>query len=355
MQPLQENITATAGERIDLAASATDADCDLATWMLFRNGDMVLEGGFDPVVCSDTGGGNVHVFGGTVRWDMRFEDTGGRYCTVGWNVIGATQTATPTPTLTGTPTHTQTKTPTKTPTVTPTNSPAAPVCSRLQPLERNVTASGDTLQLIGHADDADCDLHSFGFYQDGTWRYGDSFDSGPVCASTFYYVGGTGSWGTTVVWELRVSDSGGRNCAVDWIITRATTTPTRAPTATQTPTPTPTATRTLTPTPTPNLRITALQYLGTDEYVQITNNGPGNQVMTGWTIVSVVGMKQTYGFPSGYTLNAGSWVRVHSGPSASDNPPAHLKWTSLYIWDDTSDAARLYNASNNLVDTWAYP
>lgn len=134
----------------------------------------------------------------------------------------------------------------------------------------------------------------------------------------------------------------------------ATRTATPTPTATHTATATPTQTRTPTGTPgTNHLQITALQYSGSDEYVEITNHGPGPQTMTGWKIVSVEG-NQTYYFPSGYTLTAGSWVRVHSGPSATDNPPAHLLWTKGYIWNNDGDEAQLYNSQGQLVDNWAY-
>ena len=137
----------------------------------------------------------------------------------------------------------------------------------------------------------------------------------------------------------------------------ATVGPTYTPTATRTVTATRTATRTATATPTAtsgsNLQITALQYSGSDEYVEITNYGPGSQMMTNWQIPSVVG-DQWYTFPSGYTLAEGTYVRVHSGASAIDNPPTHLKWTGSYIWNNDGDEARLYNSQGQMVDNWAY-
>lgn len=147
----------------------------------------------------------------------------------------------------------------------------------------------------------------------------------------------------------------------------ATRTPTQTPTATRTPTQASTATPTATPSPTATvapwatsltppaagLRITALQYAGTDEYVEITNQGATAQDVTGWRLWSVVG-DQTYHFPAGYVLGAGAWVRVHSGPAATDSPPQHLRWTGAYIWNNDGDEARLYNAGGNEVDRWGY-
>jgi len=140
--------------------------------------------------------------------------------------------------------------------------------------------------------------------------------------------------------------------------TSATPTPTYTQTPTPTHTPTPTVTLTATPTATTGpsaneLHITGLQYSGRDEHVEITNNGPGAQDMTGWRIQSVVG-DQWFTFPTGYVLAAGSWVRVHSGPDAMDNPPSHLRWSTVYIWNNDGDEAKLYNAAGQVVDNWAY-
>ena len=127
------------------------------------------------------------------------------------------------------------------------------------------------------------------------------------------------------------------------------------PASTPTPTPTPYATPTPTTTPSsgPSLRISDIRYSGSDEYVEITNSGPGAQVMTGWRIWSVVG-DQWYTFPAGYTLAAGAYVRVHSGPGAINDPPADLRWTGSYIWNNEGDEARLINPVGQTVDSWAY-
>lgn len=75
--------------------------------------------------------------------------------------------------------------------------------------------------------------------------------------------------------------------------------------------------------------------------------------MTGWQIHSVTG-NQWYDFPSGYSLQAGHWVRVHSGPDAKDEPPSHLKWSGAYLWNNEGDEAVLYDDQGTEVDSWAY-
>jgi hypothetical protein len=80
-----------------------------------------------------------------------------------------------------------------------------------------------------------------------------------------------------------------------------------------------------------------------NEIVTIKNNNTIDVPMTGWKLVSVEG-NQTYQFPDGYTLKAGATVYVTSGANAKDQPPAYLKWTGAYIWNNSGDAAELYNA-----------
>jgi hypothetical protein len=95
-----------------------------------------------------------------------------------------------------------------------------------------------------------------------------------------------------------------------------------------------------------------LQYSGQDEYVQITDDGPGTQNLTGWHLDCVL-PPRTYSFPSGYSLAAGAYARVHSGPSALNSPPTHLLWTTDYVWND-SGRAQLYNAADQVVSQWRY-
>jgi phage tail sheath protein FI len=120
-----------------------------------------------------------------------------------------------------------------------------------------------------------------------------------------------------------------------------------------------TATPTLDPataTPISDLRITSLQYSGRDRYVQIANDGAAAQDMTGWQLHSVVG-DQLYTFPSGYVLNAGASVLVHSVPEANrktNNRPTDLEWATSYIWNNDGDTAELRDPSRTVVYSYRY-
>jgi hypothetical protein len=135
----------------------------------------------------------------------------------------------------------------------------------------------------------------------------------------------------------------------------ATPTPTSTPTrtATATRTATSTSTPTITPTPTPNVYIRALQPQGRDEYVEIYNAGPGSQTLYRWKLHSVVG-DQWFEFPWGIALNAGDWLRVHSGIDAYEALPQHLKWTGAYIWNNDHDQAELIDDLGRVRSNWTY-
>lgn len=114
------------------------------------------------------------------------------------------------------------------------------------------------------------------------------------------------------------------------------------------------------PPPTPpilpqvnDLKIVRIVFEGRDELVEVINNGPGNQLMDGWRIVSVVG-SQTYDFPSGITLAAGQSLRVHSGPDAIDNPPGDLRWTTAFVWNNKGDNGELWDHELRVRDALCY-
>jgi hypothetical protein len=104
--------------------------------------------------------------------------------------------------------------------------------------------------------------------------------------------------------------------------------------------------------PLPLVRISALQYSGRDEYIEIVNEGAA-QNLTGWSILSVRG-NQRYAFPDEYALGPGVTVRVHSGPDAANNPPGDLLWTTDHIWNNDGDKAELYDSSERLIDSRCY-
>ena len=120
--------------------------------------------------------------------------------------------------------------------------------------------------------------------------------------------------------------------------------------------PVPTPTVTPTPTPVPrrsDVRFSWLKGSGRDEYVEVSNYGAGSQDMSDWRIVSVVG-NQIYWFPEGYVLGMGLYVRVHSGPDAYNDPPVDLRWTTGYVWNNSGDAAVLYDDKGSVVDRRSY-
>lgn len=86
-----------------------------------------------------------------------------------------------------------------------------------------------------------------------------------------------------------------------------------------------------------------------NEKVTIRNNGSKDVDLTGWTLVSEE-ENQTFKFPDGFVLKAGSSVNIWSGPNAKHNPPTDLKWTGAYIWNNDGDTAALYDKSGKLVD-----
>lgn len=102
-----------------------------------------------------------------------------------------------------------------------------------------------------------------------------------------------------------------------------------------------------------NLEIIALNYAAQDETITIKNNGPASQSLDGWQIESVVGT-QTYIFPNGITLGVGQTVRVHSGPSAFNNPPQDQLWSFQFLWNNEGDKAELRDNQGALRDSFCY-
>jgi len=108
--------------------------------------------------------------------------------------------------------------------------------------------------------------------------------------------------------------------------------------------------------------IAGIRYETDDEYIEIRNQGTAPQDTTGWKIQSYKynpdGCEpyegQVYPFPSGYVLTAGASVRIHSGPGAYSNPPSDLLWVTQHYWNNNGDKAILYNAADEVVDTYCY-
>lgn len=83
-----------------------------------------------------------------------------------------------------------------------------------------------------------------------------------------------------------------------------------------------------------------------DEWVDVTNDGSSDLDLTGWTMENEEG--ETYTFPDGFTLAAGSTVRVHTG-SGTDSS-SDLYWgSSMFRWDNDADRCTIYDADGDLA------
>nr|WP_240050999.1 lamin tail domain-containing protein [Metabacillus litoralis] len=84
------------------------------------------------------------------------------------------------------------------------------------------------------------------------------------------------------------------------------------------------------------------------EYVTILNNTNENADLSNWYLISEEG-NQCYDFPEGTIIESGYYLDVLSGPDAYDSPPYKQMWTKSYIWNNSGDAALLYNSKGELV------
>jgi hypothetical protein len=89
------------------------------------------------------------------------------------------------------------------------------------------------------------------------------------------------------------------------------------------------------------------------EYIKIRNYCTTAKYLTGWH-VNDYGTKHRYAFPSGFKLNAGVTVTLHSGRGTRS--ATHLYWNRSYgaVWNNTPpERAYLRNAAGTLVSSWS--
>lgn len=79
------------------------------------------------------------------------------------------------------------------------------------------------------------------------------------------------------------------------------------------------------------------------ELVTLKNTSPGNMDLSGWKLLSVTG-NQSYTFPAGTIIKAGSTLTIASGEASGD-----IKWTARNIWNNDGDPAELINAAGTVV------
>lgn len=83
------------------------------------------------------------------------------------------------------------------------------------------------------------------------------------------------------------------------------------------------------------------------EVVTIKNTGKAVIDISGWKLVSEKG-NQTFIFPSGTVIQAGSSLKVVSGRNAQAGTGV-LVWTKSYIWNNDGDPGALYDANGKLI------
>lgn len=86
-----------------------------------------------------------------------------------------------------------------------------------------------------------------------------------------------------------------------------------------------------------------------DEWVEVTNRGPGPVDLTGWSIQDE-GSNHTFRFPSGFVLDERATVRIHSGCGTAT--PTELFWcnSGSAVWNNDGDIASLLSSDGSVVD-----
>jgi hypothetical protein len=86
------------------------------------------------------------------------------------------------------------------------------------------------------------------------------------------------------------------------------------------------------------------------EWVRLRNSCSTTKSLADYWFADAAG--HTYRFTSG-SLAAGATVKVHTGKGS--NTASHRYWgRSKYVWGNTKDTARLYDASDALIQSCGY-
>ncbi|MEE1650146.1 lamin tail domain-containing protein [Brachybacterium sp. J144] len=89
----------------------------------------------------------------------------------------------------------------------------------------------------------------------------------------------------------------------------------------------------------------------TQEYIQVKNTGKTTLTLTGYVLRDEG--PQRFAFPKGTKLAPGKTLTIRSG--SGKNSSTTLYWSKAsYIWNNTGDTARLYNAKGTLVEKCTY-
>ena len=86
------------------------------------------------------------------------------------------------------------------------------------------------------------------------------------------------------------------------------------------------------------------------EWIRVKSFCSGSRNLMGFEIRDGAGNSYTFG---SFTLAAGATVKLRSGKGT--NTPANRYWgRTNYVWGNTKDTARFYDASSSLVQTCSY-
>ena len=99
--------------------------------------------------------------------------------------------------------------------------------------------------------------------------------------------------------------------------------------------------------------ITSLDCKGKPEIVVVENVGTPAQDMTGWKVEDR-GSKNTYTFPTGFSLEAGASVELVSGGSGVDAGQT-IFWKKGTVWNNDGDTASLIDSSGQLASEMKCP
>ena len=102
-----------------------------------------------------------------------------------------------------------------------------------------------------------------------------------------------------------------------------------------------------------DMLITSLDCKGKPEIVVIENAGTSAQDMTGWKVEDR-GSKNTYTFPTGFSLEAGASVELASGGSGVDSGQT-IFWKKGAVWNNDGDTASLIDSSGQLASEMKCP
>lgn len=93
---------------------------------------------------------------------------------------------------------------------------------------------------------------------------------------------------------------------------------------------------------------------GKAEEVVIANEGHVDQPLTGWTLVSLQGVK-VFRFEDGLVLRPGTSIRITSGEGVAHKPPTVFGWTDETVWNNRGDVALVFDYEGDEVTRFAYP